>query len=163
MSDDDGTAGPSGRQDEEREREPDQQLLRALADLDNLRKRYGRELDRERDAERERVAREWLPVVDNLERSLEFAKADDDPMVAGVRAVLEQAVSVLARIGFPRFDDIGEVFDPARHEALSAVPSDETPGTIVATVHPGYGEGSSMLRPARVVVAQERAAQGQHT
>ena len=79
-------------------------------------------------AERERIAREWLPVVDNLERSLEFAKADDDPLVVGVRAVLEQAVGVLARLGFPRFDDTGRAFDPSRHEAVGAVPSDGRPG-----------------------------------
>lgn len=134
--------------------EPDQQLLRALADLDNLRKRYSRELVREREAERERIAREWLPVVDNLERSLDFAKADDDPLVVGVRAVLEQAVGVLARLGFPRFDDTGRRFDPSRHEAVSAVPSDDAPGTIVATVRAGYGDEDSLLRPAGVVVSQ---------
>jgi molecular chaperone GrpE len=134
--------------------EPDQQLLRALADLDNLRKRYGREMLRERESERELIAREWLPVVDNLERSLEFAKADDDPLVAGVRAVLEQAVGVLARLGFPRFDDTGARFDASRHEALGAVPSQYEPGTIVATVRPGYGNEGSLLRPAGVVVSQ---------
>jgi molecular chaperone GrpE len=138
------------------EPEPDQQLLRVLADLDNLRKRYTRELLREREVERERIAREWLPVVDNLERSLEFAEVDDDPLVVGVRSVVEQAIGVLARLGFPRFDDTGERFDPSRHEAVGAVPSDNPPGTIVTTVRPGYGDGDALLRPAEVVVSQRQ-------
>jgi molecular chaperone GrpE len=158
---DDGAPDRAPAKDEARTGpEPDQQLLRALADLDNLRKRYGRELLREREAERGRIARAWLPVVDDLERSLEFAKADDDPLVAGVRAVLEQAVGVLARLGFPRFEDTGELFDPTRHEAVGAVPSGDAPGTIVATVRAGYGDDDTLLRPAGVVVAQreERAS-----
>src|SRR5438105_5050854 len=55
----------------------DEALHRALADLDNLRKRYNRELTRERDAERRRVAAAWLPVVDNLDRALEHASAGE--------------------------------------------------------------------------------------
>src|SRR5207249_2983320 len=106
-------------------------LLRALADLENLRKRYARELTRETAAERARVAAQWLPVVDNLERALEHAEADPSALIEGVRAVWEQAVGVLRRLGFPRFDDVGERFDPSRHQAVSAVEKDDTPaGTV---------------------------------
>src|SRR6476619_6229851 len=91
---------------------------RALADLDNVRKRSARELQRQREDERARVAAEWLPVVDNLELALEHAKGDSDPVVQGIRAVRDQALAVLERLGFPRRDDAGKPFDPARHQAL---------------------------------------------
>src|SRR3981081_4128756 len=94
-------------------------LRRALADLDNLRKRYDRELTLERTRERARVTAEWLPVVANLERALQHAGAEERAVLEGVRAVYEQAVAVLARLGFPRFDDVGEPFDANRHEAVT--------------------------------------------
>jgi molecular chaperone GrpE len=137
--------------------ESEAQLRRTLADLDNLRKRYQREVARERVDERARVAREWLGVVDNLERALEHAgdahSAADSAMVAGVAAVLEQARTLLAQLGFPRYEDIGREFDPLRHEAVAAVPSDAPPGTVVAALRAGYGNGEQILRPAAVVVA----------
>jgi molecular chaperone GrpE len=135
---------------------PDDALLRALADLDNLRKRFQREVARERDAERQRVAAQWLPVVDNLERSLQFADEDraPDAVLEGVSAVLEQAVAVLAQLGYPRYYDIGEAFDPERHEAVGSVASEEPANSVVEVVRPGYGVGGSVLRPAGVIVAQ---------
>ncbi|MBV8950626.1 MAG: nucleotide exchange factor GrpE [Actinobacteria bacterium] len=148
---DDATAAP----------EPDavaarleEQLTRALADLDNLRKRYARELARERADERARTAAEWLPVVDNLELALQHADAADRALVEGIRAVREQALAVLERLGFPRFDDIGRAFDPMRDEAVSTVEADAPERTIVAAVRPGYGTDESILRPAGVVVAR---------
>ncbi|KAB8185305.1 MULTISPECIES: nucleotide exchange factor GrpE [Microbispora] len=128
--------------------------LRAVADLDNLRKRVARDMDRQRIEERTRVAAEWLPVIDNLELALRHAGADADAVIEGVRAVRDQAVGVLARLGFPRRDDVGTRFDPARHEAVStvAVP-DADPGTVVEVVRPGYGDGALQLRPASVVVS----------
>lgn len=129
-------------------------LRRALADLDNLRKRYHRELARERAAERRRVAMEWLPVVDNLERAMEHARPECSALVQGIRAVHDQAVGALARLGFERFDDVGRTFDPARHEAVGTVESDAPAGTVVAAVRPGYGTGDELLRPAGVVVSK---------
>jgi molecular chaperone GrpE len=126
----------------------------ALADLDNVRKRYERELARATAAERQRVAVEWLPVLDNLELALEHAGADPAAIVEGVRAVRDMAVGVLARLGFPRHDEVGVPFDPARHEALStASEPGATPGTVVKVLRPGYGDGERLLRPAAVVVA----------
>jgi molecular chaperone GrpE len=134
-------------------------LRRALADLDNLRKRYEREVGRERLTERMYVARQWLPVVDDLDRALEhMATTGDDPqaVVEGVMVVRDRALAVLAHLGFPRFDATGEPFDPARHEAVGVIDSDASPGTVVAAVRPGYGSGDAVLRPAGVVVARAR-------
>jgi molecular chaperone GrpE len=132
----------------------DEQLVRALADLDNLRKRFDREVSRERSAERGRVASEWLPVVDNLELALQHAGPDAGAIAEGVRAVYEQALGVLGRLGFSRFDDVGEPFEPLRHEAVGAVDSDSPAGTVVTVVRPGYGDGTSVLRPAAVIVSR---------
>ena len=138
--------------------EIDERLLRAMADLDNLRKRFQREVVREREAERSRVAAEWLPVIDDLDRALEHVPADRrDALSDGVRVVRDHALDVLARLGFPRFEAVGERFDPARHEAVGAVDADAPPGTIVAVVRPGYGTPEVILRPAAVVVAANRS------
>lgn len=129
---------------------------RAMADVDNLRKRYERELERGRAAERELVAGEWLPVLDNLELALQHAAADPGTIIDGVRAVRDQAVGVLERLGFRRHDEVGMAFDPARHEALGSVTGREvTPGTVVRVLRPGYGDGERVLRPAAVVVARD--------
>jgi molecular chaperone GrpE len=134
--------------------EMEDRLRRALADLDNLRKRFDREITRERADERARVTALWLPIVDDLERALEHADSDDSPIVAGVAAVRDHALAVLERLGYPRFEDIGEQFDPARHEAVGTLDGEAPPGTVVALARPGYGTGDAVLRPASVVVAR---------
>jgi molecular chaperone GrpE len=129
--------------------------LRALADLDNLRKRCAAQV---RNAEAEaaaRVAAEWLPVVDNLERALAHAQADPASIIEGVRAVRDQAVSILAQLGYPRREDEGTPFDPARHEAVATRSDTDAPeGSVVEVIRPAYGEDVRQLRPAQVVVAK---------
>jgi len=140
---------------EKRVAELDNLWRRALADADNLRKRHAREMERLRDRERAEVARDWLPVLDNLDRALEHAGADPGAIVEGVRAVRDQAVDLLSRLGYPRRDDLGARFDPARHDAVASITSaGAPPGTVVEVVHPAYGEGDHQLRPAQVVVAR---------
>ncbi len=127
---------------------------RTAAELDNFRKRCARDVVRGREQERAAVAASWLPVLDNLERALEHASSDPDSVVEGVRAVLAQAVGVLADLGYPRRDDNGRAFDPALHEAVSTVSGEGlVPGTVAQVVRPGYGPDDKILRPAAVVVA----------
>jgi molecular chaperone GrpE len=135
--------------------EAEDQRLRALADLDNLRKRGAAQVERAEADARAQVARQWLPVVDNLERALEHAAADPRTIVEGIQAVRQQALGVLASLGFPRRDDTGATFDPARHEAVAAAYDPRVPpGTVVQVVRPGYGAPDRQLRPAQVVVAK---------
>ncbi|MET1037977.1 MAG: nucleotide exchange factor GrpE [Aeromicrobium sp.] len=127
---------------------------RTAAELDNVRKRCAQDALRGREQERATVTARWLPVVDNLERALEHASSEPDAVLEGVRAVLAQAVGVLADLGYPRRDDQGRAFDPAVHEAVSTVSADGlTPGTVAEVVRPGYGSNDKILRPAAVVVA----------
>ena len=139
---------------EVRAAELEDHLRRALADLDNLRKRFEREVARERATERARAASLWLPIVDDLERALEHAGSDASSIVEGVKTVRDQALRILEQLGFRRFDDIGQLFDPLRDEAVSAIDVDAPPGTVVATVRPGYGTDEVILRPASVVVSR---------
>jgi molecular chaperone GrpE len=135
----------------------EQEWRRALADADNLRKRFARDLERMKAGARAEAARQWLPVVDNLDRALEHAESDPGTLAEGLRAIRDQAVRVLADLGFPRRDDTGEPFDPARHEAAASVPgTDASPGTVVQVVRPAYGSADQQLRPALVVVANGR-------
>jgi molecular chaperone GrpE len=131
-------------------------LRRALADLDNARKRCAAQLARVEAETRAAVAREWLPVIDNLDRALEHSSADPAAIIEGVRAVRDQALGVLGRLGFPRReDDQGAAFDPVRHEAVAARDAaGAADGSVVEVVRPGYGEGDHQLRPAQVVVAR---------
>jgi molecular chaperone GrpE len=128
-------------------------LRRALADLANLRRRCDRELAVARENERARVAAAWLPIVDDLERALQHADGQHSTIVDGLKIVLDQAQAVLSRLGYPRFDDVGKPYDPLRHEAVGTIAADAKPGTVVATVRPGYG-AETLLRPAGVIVAQ---------
>ncbi len=130
---------------------------RALADLDNLRKRYSRELPRERAAERERVAAAFLPVIDNIDLALQHADAAPGAIVEGVRAIREQALTVLSQLGYPRQDEIGVPFDATRHEVVAVVPTEDgsEPGKVVQVVRPGYGDAERSLRPAAVTVARD--------
>ncbi|MCB8906767.1 MULTISPECIES: nucleotide exchange factor GrpE [unclassified Streptomyces] len=149
--------GPAPSQDEYTAElmELEDRWRRALADLDNLRKRHARELERERTAERSRTAAAFLPVLDNLELALTHAGADPGAIVAGVQAVRDQAVNVLELLGYPRHAETGVVFDPARHEVIGVVQDpDASPGTVVDVMRPGYGDGERQLRPAAVTVAK---------
>jgi molecular chaperone GrpE len=135
--------------------ELEDQRLRALADLENLRKKCASQVSQVRADTQAQVAEQWLPVVDNLERALAHAQADPRSIIEGITAVRDQAMGVLTQLGFPRREDLGETFDPARHEAVASRDASGAPdGSVVEVVRPGYGEGDRQLRPAQVIVAK---------
>jgi molecular chaperone GrpE len=145
-----GASGPDVAELEDRWR-------RALADLDNLRKRYSRELMREREAEREKVTAAFLPVLDNIDRALEHAGADPKSIVEGIKALRDQALAVVAGLGFRREDAVGVPFDPTQHEVVGVVDPDGSevaPGAVAQVLRPGYGAPGRQLRPAAVTVVQ---------
>ncbi len=131
----------------------EERLRYALADLDNLRKRVDRTVARERAAERERCARLWLPVLDDLDRALDEAEATRSPLAAGVAIIRESALAAMVELGFARMEPLGQRFDPELHEALGTIPSGEPARTVVGVVRPGYGH-DPVLRPAGVMVSQ---------
>jgi molecular chaperone GrpE len=131
-------------------------LLRVLADLDNVRKRHARERERARLTEANRVAAAWLPVLDHLDLALGYADADPASIIEGVRSVRDQALAVLADLGYPRHDEVGVPFDPAQHEVAQVVNDPKAePGTVVQVLRPGYGDAERQLRPGAVAVAAQ--------
>lgn len=127
---------------------------RSAADLDNARKRFAKESSMVRDGEQSRAAGVFLPVLDGLDDALVFAKEVADPLTDGIKAIRDQAIAAMLRLGFPRIDAIGVPFDPALHEAASVVAAtDVPPRTVVSIVRAGYGLPGRLLRPATVVVS----------
>lgn len=140
--------------------------LRAVADLENHRKRGKRDLDDARAEARTRVLKEMLPVADNLERGLQHAEdsakgGDVSAVVEGVRLVLRQFMHALERTEVTPVEAQGQPFDPNVHEAISQAESAEhPPGTVVTVLQRGYKLGDRLLRPALVVVAKAPAGSG---
>jgi molecular chaperone GrpE len=131
----------------------DDRYKRALADLDNYRKRSGREVDRRVEESGDAMLRDWLDAVDSVERALRMEP--ENPLFEGLRSVLEQMEAILDRYGVTRVGAPGEPFDPERHEAIGVVNTDELPDRSVATVaRSGYAMDDRLLRPAQVIVAQ---------
>jgi molecular chaperone GrpE len=126
---------------------------RALADLDNYRKRSARETERRVADAREDLLRDWLQALDSVERAIWMEP--ENPMLRGLQAVLEQMEAILAREGVTRVGAVGEPFDPAAHEAISVRPEEGVPDrTIVDVARSGFALGDHVLRPAQVAVAR---------
>lgn len=126
---------------------------RAVADLDNLRKRAAREIEFVRDSERAQAASVFLPVVDGLEDAVTYARGQSAGLAEGMQAIREQAVTALERLGYPRIDGVGVPFDPRIHEVVSVVDRDDRPPrTVVVVARLGFGTPERLLRAAGVVV-----------
>lgn len=154
---DDGVAEPSDdpepAQAETTEGYKDK-YLRAMADLDNLRKRMARETNLARQRERETILREFTSVIDNFDRALDSVGAETSPWLEGIQAIRTQMLDALKKFGATPFGSAGEKFDPARYEAVATVNLPDKPeGTIADVVEIGYEmEDGPILRPARVIV-----------
>ncbi|HEY2477324.1 MAG TPA: nucleotide exchange factor GrpE [Solirubrobacterales bacterium] len=136
-----GDAQPPGRDDE--------RYLRALADLDNYRKRSAQEVERRVTEQAERLLLEWIEAIDSVDRALGMQPSD------GLRSVLEQMEAILARQGIERVGAAGDRFDPELHEAISVQESDEVPDrTVLDVARSGYRNAERVLRPAQVVVSR---------
>jgi molecular chaperone GrpE len=141
-----------GRETLEKLKDEHERRLRASADLENYKKRALREREDVQKFGVEKLAKDLLPVVDNLDRALSAAPADDS-LVEGVKLVRTSFEQVLARHGIKGFSALGQLFDPTLHEALLQVPSEEAPGTVVMEHARGFLIHERLLRPAMVGVA----------
>lgn len=137
-------------------------LLRLSAEFENYRKRTAREM---RDVVRyanEKLAKEMLTVVDNLERAIESAStnhAQDDPLLKGVHLTLEETLKILERHHVAPIKSLGEPFDPNYHQAmLQTEAADQPPNTVVDELQKGYMIHDRLLRPALVAVSKDGGA-----
>ena len=130
---------------------------RTRADFENYRKRVAKETSDALARGKGELARQLLPVIDNLERAL-ASGADASAhaaLVEGVGLVLDELRGKLGSAGVEAFDPKGEKFDPQLHEALSAQPADGTEaGVVLETLEKGYQLDGQVLRPAKVVVSK---------
>jgi len=129
--------------------------LRAIADLDNFKKRAVKERSDTLRYASEALARDIVEVVDNLELAVKQSPpGTNDELLKGVKMVLEQLVSGLAKHGVTSESCMGEAFDPEKQEALASVPSNNSePGTIIEEYKKTYYIKDKLLRPGKVVVS----------
>jgi len=133
------------------------ELLRTLAEYENVRKRANRDLESERKFASAKFASDLLPALDNLERAVEAAQkaGEGSSLVQGVQATQNLLLDVLKRHGITAIEaQPGEPFDPSRHMAVSMQPAPDQPAhSIVQVLQTGFMIHDRVLRPAAVVVA----------
>jgi molecular chaperone GrpE len=142
-------------------RENWEKLLRAQAEVENLRRRTQRELQDAHKYALEKFAKELLPVMDSLELGIEAASSsevaseDIDKHREGSELTLQQFKSVFEKFNIETVDPVGEAFNPEFHQAMAMEPNNEVePNTVVKVFQKGYLLNQRLLRPAMVVVAQ---------
>jgi molecular chaperone GrpE len=145
------------RDTNERLKDTHERLLRTAAEFENFKKRAQKERDDAAKFGNEKLLKDFLPVMDNLERALDHAEQHDlKQVIEGVRLVQKLFETTLAKHGVVGFSAVGKPFDPAVHEALMQQESDEPPNTVVSEMAKGYKLHERLVRPAAVVVAKPR-------
>jgi len=143
---------------EERAAALEDRLLRLAADFDNYKKRAARERDEYVTHANERLVKELLPILDDLERALVAASEHEEAAFEeGVALVQRSRATLLARQGLKSISTEGK-FDPHVHEALLSQPSEAEEGSVIDVVQKGYTLGDRVVRPARVVIASASPA-----
>ena len=131
------------------------ELLRALAEQQNVLRRRRQEMDASLRYAQEDLVREILPVLDDFERAIRAGSTGNaEPIRAGVQLVHDRLAGILERQGLSAIRPVGEPFDPAVHDAIAQRPEPgKAPGTILEVIEPGYRLRDRVLRHAKVVVA----------
>jgi molecular chaperone GrpE len=139
----------------ERLRDREDELLRALAEQQNMVRRRRQEMEASVQYAQESLVRDLLPVLDDFERALNaMDEAASDSMRAGVGLVYERLVRILTAQGLEPIRPIGEPFDPTLHDAIAQRPAPGKPaGTVIEVAQAGYRLRGRVLRHAKVVVA----------
>jgi len=141
------------QEEQQEEQEVDDRLLRLAADFENYKKRAARERQEYVAFANERLLKELLPILDDLERALDAAEQHEEAQLEdGVRLVYRSLASLLERHGVQQIPTDGK-FDPHVHEALLAQPSEAEEGTVIQVLQKGYTLGDRVLRPARVIIS----------
>jgi molecular chaperone GrpE len=129
--------------------------LRAVAELDNYRKRAEREIDNARKFAIERFAQELVTVGDALEAGINAGSQNPGPvLLEGAQATLRQLHKAFEKAGIKMIDPVGQTFDPEWHEAMVAQESPVEPNTVLSVIQKGYALNGRLLRPARVIVSK---------
>lgn len=130
--------------------------LRLKAEWDNFRKRTAAEREAEKVRASEKLVKDLIPVIDDLERAIEHAKqtGEGGSLTEGVEAVTAKFLQILGKSKVEQIEAVGEPFDPNKHQAVGTQPDDSVPEeTVVAVYQKGYQMGERVLRPAMVVTS----------
>ncbi len=133
------------------------QLLRTVAEMENVRRRAQRDVENAHKFAVEKLLSDLLPVIDSLEKAVEAAKTTENPdsMAEGIRLSLKLFVSILEKAGIAVVDPLGEPFDPQLHEAMAMVPNpDAEPNSVMDVMQRGYTLNGRLVRAAKVVVVK---------
>jgi len=138
-------------------------MLRALAEVENTRRRADRQVQEARAYAIDRFANDLLPIADTLYRAVAAAPRDDldegfRNLLTGVELTERQLIEAFARHGLRRVGERGEAFDPNLHQAVAQAPSDQPAGKIAEVLQPGYVLGDRTLRAAMVLVSTGQAS-----
>ncbi|MBH0015569.1 nucleotide exchange factor GrpE [Pseudoalteromonas sp. NGC95] len=133
-------------------------VVRAAADVDNIRRRAAQDVEKAHKFALEKFANELLPVIDNLERAIEFSDKENDtlkPLLEGIDMTVKSFNDAVSKFGVEIVNPQGEQFNPDFHQAMSIQPSnDVTPNTVLAVMQKGYTLNGRLLRPAMVMVSK---------
>ena len=130
--------------------------IRAEAEMQNVRRRAERDVENAHKFGLERILTNLLPVIDGLEKALESAPAEADPVIDGVRLTFKLVQNVLEKESVEVIDPLGEPFNPNEHEAMSVVENpDMEPNSVCLVIQKGYKLNQRLVRPAMVMVTKE--------
>ena len=129
--------------------------LRAKAEADNIRRRSAEEVQSAQKYAVTKFATELLAVKDSLEMALKDTSSIES-IQAGVDLTLKQLVSAFEKFQLSEINPVGEKLDPHKHQAISVVPADAEPNTVVSVMQKGYQLADRVIRPAMVVVAKAK-------
>jgi len=146
------------RQAQQQAQESHDAWLRAKAEADNARKRAQIDLANAYKYATESLAGELLPVRDSLEAALATNAGSPDALRSGVELTLRQLNAVFEKANLKEINPLGEKFDPHRHQAISMLPSEKEPNTVIDVLQKGYSLHDRVIRPALVTVAKSAGA-----
>ena len=139
--------------------------LRLAAEFENYKRLAQRDQREQAKFANENILKELLPIVDNLQRAVNFSKsaADCNQLIEGVQLTLKQFMETLSKFGIKQITSVGEPFDPSRHQAVATIASNDEPEhTIIQEHQPGYLLHDRILRAAMVTVAAAPREEGEH-
>ena len=133
-------------------------VVRAAAEIENIRRRAAQDVEKARKFALEKFANELLPVIDNLDRAIEFADKENEaikPVLEGVELTLKSFSDALSKFNVETVNPQGEKFNAEFHQAMSMQPSEDVePNTVIAVMQKGYTLNGRLLRPAMVMVSK---------
>ncbi|NDH08545.1 MAG: nucleotide exchange factor GrpE [Gammaproteobacteria bacterium] len=132
--------------------------VRAMAELENVRRRAERDVEHAHRYGQERLIKELLPVLDSMEQALQAAiSANDESMIQGIELTHKLMLNALVKVDVKPIEALGNTFNPNIHEAMVMQESDEPANTVINVFQQGYLLGERVIRPSRVVVAKSKS------